>query len=35
MKIFRGPSEKDFSDDTHQLVSEPDLLSPDLQPHVA
>jgi ribosome-associated translation inhibitor RaiA len=25
MKIFRGPSEKDFSDDTHQLVSEPDL----------
>lgn len=25
MKIFRGPSEKSFSDDTHQLVAEPDL----------
>lgn len=25
MKIYRGPSQKDFSDDTHQKVSEVDL----------
>jgi hypothetical protein len=31
MKIYRGPSQKDFSDDTHQKVSEVDL-SADYSP---
>lgn len=31
MQIFRGPSTKDFGDDTHQLVEERDLSS-DIKP---
>jgi hypothetical protein len=31
MRVFRGPSTKDFGDDTHQLVEERDL-SKDVKP---
>lgn len=31
MKVYRGPSSKDFSDDTHQLVSNNEL-SKDMKP---